>query len=59
MAMAVQSFFAGPWALWTGAAIVTLNRLNRDFYVRRAAAFSATRRRAWPGWRRVLAAYRR
>ena len=28
--------------------------LNRDFYTREAASFSATRNHAWPGWARVV-----
>lgn len=35
-----------------------LRRINRDFYRARAREFSATRRRAWPGWRRALDVYR-
>jgi len=32
--------------------------LNRRFYEKRADAFDATRRKAWPGWDRVLQALR-
>ena len=32
----------------------TLSRMTADFYERVAPSFSATRRRAWPGWERVL-----
>ena len=31
-----------------------LSRINRDFYERMAAEFSATREHPWPGWQRVL-----
>lgn len=31
-----------------------LNRINRAFYARRAAEFSATREGPWPGWQRLL-----
>ena len=30
-----------------------LARINRDFYDRRAAEFSATRERPWPAWERL------
>lgn len=30
-----------------------LHRINREFYARHAAAFSATRETPWPGWLRV------
>lgn len=35
-----------------------LNRLNERFYERSAEAFRATRARPWPGWERLLAAWR-
>lgn len=35
-----------------------LNRLNERFYERSADAFRATRARPWPGWKRVLDAWR-
>ena len=31
-----------------------LNALNRDFYEKVAGSFSATRKFAWPGWKRAL-----
>lgn len=31
-----------------------LNRINQAFYAATAAKFDATRRRAWPGWERLL-----
>ena len=37
--------------------VQALHRINRDFYRRCAAEFSASRRRPWPGWERALAAY--
>lgn len=35
-----------------------LHEVNRDFYRARAAEFSSTRRRPWPGWARALEVYR-
>jgi len=35
--------------------VAALERINRDFYTRRAAEFSDTRKQPWPGWQRVLA----
>lgn len=34
--------------------VAILDRINRQFYRARAGEFSATRRRAWPGWDRLL-----
>ena len=36
------------------ATILALNQINRDFYTQRADEFSATRRRPWRGWLRLL-----
>ena len=36
--------------------VKTLREINRRFYADCAKDFSATRRRAWPGWQRVLEA---
>ena len=36
------------------ATILALNQINRDFYTQRAEEFSATRRRPWRGWLRLL-----
>jgi len=36
------------------ATILALNQINRDFYTHRAEEFSATRRRPWRGWLRLL-----
>lgn len=36
----------------------SLERINREFYRRHAAAFGATRGAAWPGWRRLAARLR-
>ncbi len=36
------------------ATILALNQTNRDFYTQRADEFSATRRRPWRGWLRLL-----
>ena len=36
------------------ATILALNQINRDFYTERAEEFSATRRRPWRGWLRLL-----
>ncbi|MCP4203997.1 MAG: class I SAM-dependent methyltransferase [bacterium] len=39
--------------------VAALERINREFYRRRAAEFSDTRSRPWPGWQRVLELVRR
>ena len=37
--------------------VAALNRINRRFYDRHSQAFSASRSRPWPGWKRALSPF--